>query len=294
MAYGDRTLKPTTPHMRGSDVGHLQVRLNKLREDPRFRDLRLPAVAVDEDLGPTTAEAIEDAERLLGFPSRYLNRVATPMTLRVLNDPQFKLAGNLPKTFPPGTAHLWALRGGRKRNARRAQLRRLDAQGGPGARAADYLRLFAGLTENPPGSNRGPTVTRGAKTGGITMWERRAGMGPGAWCGAAVIGAYWYGAGVALPGSWVYVPTISDDARARRHGARTVGFASIRKGDILIFTFGGGRQHTGLALARLDDQRVLTIEGNTSPSNGGSQSNGGGVFLRTRYRANIVEGVRVG
>lgn len=53
-----------------------------------------------------------------------------------------------------------------------------------------------------------------------------------------------------------------------------------RPGDIIIYTF----SHTGI-VESAQDGTVTAIEGNTSAGNGGSQSNGGGVFRRTRKKS---------
>lgn len=52
-----------------------------------------------------------------------------------------------------------------------------------------------------------------------------------------------------------------------------------RAGDIAIYRFG----HTGI-VEHAAGNAVTAIEGNTSPGETGSQSNGGGVFRRTRLR----------
>ena len=52
-----------------------------------------------------------------------------------------------------------------------------------------------------------------------------------------------------------------------------------RAGDIVIYRFG----HTGI-VEQAEGDAVTAIEGNTSPGEAGSQSNGGGVFRRTRTR----------
>lgn len=51
-------------------------------------------------------------------------------------------------------------------------------------------------------------------------------------------------------------------------------------GDIVIYRFG----HTGIVERALADA-VTAIEGNTSPGDEGSQSNGGGVYRRTRNKS---------
>ena len=65
-----------------------------------------------------------------------------------------------------------------------------------------------------------------------------------------------------------------------------------RTGDVVYFDFGGSQSvnqidHVGLVEA-VNGNMILTIEGNTSSSNTGSQSNGDGVYRRHRPRSIIV------
>lgn len=58
----------------------------------------------------------------------------------------------------------------------------------------------------------------------------------------------------------------------------------IQPGDIVVFEF----SHCGIAVSACDDTgHFLTVEGNTSAGDGGSQRDGGGVHQRTR-RSNQV------
>lgn len=65
------------------------------------------------------------------------------------------------------------------------------------------------------------------------------------------------------------------------------GSVQLQAGDIPIFANGTIRNrdfngHTGLVQSQLSNVKMLTIEGNTSSGNGGSQREGNGVFERTR------------
>lgn len=67
----------------------------------------------------------------------------------------------------------------------------------------------------------------------------------------------------------------------------------VRPGDVVFFDWGGSTQtartdHVGFVEAVLPDGRIQTIEGNTSPTDAGSQGNGGGVWRRVRPRGVIV------
>lgn len=98
------------------------------------------------------------------------------------------------------------------------------------------------------------------------------------WCAVAV--SSWYrSAGVPLPAidrpyGFVYCPDMI--AWAKAHG-RTV--TDPQPGDIAIY---GGGVHTGVFVRWMGPGLFNAIEGNTSSGTGGSQTNGGGVYERTR------------
>lgn len=84
-----------------------------------------------------------------------------------------------------------------------------------------------------------------------------------------------------LPGGdFAYVPYGISAARAE---GRLVSGGSARPGDLVCFDWDGDgiADHVGLVEANYGSW-VQTIEGNTSPGAGGSQSNGGGVYRRSR------------
>jgi hypothetical protein bbifN4_04330 len=90
-------------------------------------------------------------------------------------------------------------------------------------------------------------------------------------------------AGTSLLGNgqvYAYVPWMIRDARSV---GRLVSPDDALPGDVLCFDWDGDgvADHTGFLAAAYPDY-VATIEGNTSSGNGGSQSNGGGVYRRTR------------
>lgn len=61
--------------------------------------------------------------------------------------------------------------------------------------------------------------------------------------------------------------------------------SQAQPGDVLVFDWNwatASTNHVGIMEARLPSGNVQTIEGNTSPGNRGSQSNGGGVYRRVR------------
>ncbi len=122
-----------------------------------------------------------------------------------------------------------------------------------------------GVTENPANSNhvKYNTWYYGKEVSGSAY----------PWCMAFVQWCYWK-AGFKLP----YATASCSALRnwyAKNHPECIV--SKPQAGDIVIYNFG----HTGI-LEKAGNGTVTVIEGNTSSSNAGSQSNGGGVFRRTR------------
>lgn len=100
-------------------------------------------------------------------------------------------------------------------------------------------------------------------------------------------------AGTSLLGdgqSYAYVPWMIRDARAV---GRLVSPGDALPGDVLCFDWDsdGVADHTGFLVAAYPDY-VATLEGNTSSGNAGSQSNGGGVYRRTRDWEDICAIIR--
>lgn len=54
-------------------------------------------------------------------------------------------------------------------------------------------------------------------------------------------------------------------------------------GDLVVYTF----SHVGFVRSAFSNGTVHTVEGNTSPGNGGSQTDGDGVFVRDRPLAQV-------
>ena len=119
-----------------------------------------------------------------------------------------------------------------------------------------------GVTESPKGSNRTP----------FGAWY---GLDGYPWCMMFVQGCLDQ-AGLPLPCRTASCSELLGWYRKQR---REQVAASPLPGDIVIYTFG----HTGI-VESADGETVTAIEGNTSPGSKGSQSNGGGVYRRTRDR----------
>lgn len=158
---------------------------------------------------------------------------------------------------------------------RARQIKLTNSMHGPSA-AIKYALQRVGVHEIPAGSNRGPRITK---------WQEYFGkfLVGQPWCGVFV-GRMLTLAGVHVDARVASVALIEDDARARRNGwSQWLGkdFHAVQPGDAVIL-FGRGH-HVGLVESvNRTTSTVRTIEGNTSPGNGGSQDNGGGVYRRTR------------
>ncbi|WP_372622564.1 peptidoglycan-binding protein [Falsiroseomonas sp.] len=152
--------------------------------------------------------------------------------------------------------------------------------GGALAEAAlAVARTQIGVTETPPGSNRGPEVER---------YLASVGLGGGfAWCAAFV---HWCGEeGAKQAGLANRVPRTAGVLemwrRAQRDGLPCVTAEAAREqpglvtaGMVFIMRFSATTGHTGFVEAR-DSGRLVTIEGNSNDS--GSRE-GTGVFRLTR------------
>lgn len=93
-----------------------------------------------------------------------------------------------------------------------------------------------------------------------------------------------------IPGS--YCPYILD---AGRNEDRMVYNEDAEPGDMVLFDWGGDgvADHIGFVEVNYPDQYYMqTVEGNTSSGYSGSQSNGGGVYRRTRSYSSIIGVIR--
>lgn len=159
----------------------------------------------------------------------------------------------------------------------------------PARLAIKWAQGQIGTVEHPAGSNKGPK---------ISDWQKHwLGYDGYSWCGAFVGMALEHAGVRGIVGSRiVYTPAIVGDGRAGANGMlKLVPWAERRPGDLVLYNWDGGVvDHVGIYVA---DSTVLpgqinTVEGNTSGSNSGSQSNGGGVFARTRPRSVVQYLVR--
>jgi hypothetical protein len=245
-----RTLKLTSPAMRGADVERFQKDINAElgRWDISFR--------LDEDgvYGLETRDTAQSVCFGLGLDSPVMSRGATPaIRLKVRNRKLSKTEMTRYKA---------------RRDWRERLGKRLDGQGDAINASVAFARAMLGVTESPPGSNRGPRIDK---------WCRATGFIAGPWCGAfanAVLVA-----GGFADQEWLrFCPWIEQKAKGGEAGWSW--HSSPKRGDLVLY----GRsvaQHVGFVY---DADSLTTIEGNTSSGPGGSQDNGGGVFQRQRRK----------
>jgi hypothetical protein len=117
------------------------------------------------------------------------------------------------------------------------------------------------------------------------------------YCGMGVMAAVFKATGVLLPDGMVYTPNILDYAglefvsktTGKRYRLVRVALSNAKPGAIVVCDFdGGGADHVCIARGPLRGGVMPTRDFNTSPTNSGSQANGGGVYDRARYAANLL------
>lgn len=153
------------------------------------------------------------------------------------------------------------------------------------ARILAEARKHVGVKESPRGSNR-------TKFGALYAQHTKGGQNGVAWCGQ-FIWALFYLCGIDLQRSlgfrWCqYTPTFVDDCR--KAGWTVVSPAKVQPGDLVFFDFPDSVkrvQHVGIVTRKVRGGHFLSIEGNTSSGSKGSQSNGDGVYERSRRVSDV-------
>ena len=165
--------------------------------------------------------------------------------------------------------------------AARRQRQIKAATTGPAA-AARWALAQVGTVEQPAYSNWGPK---------ISDWIKKSGYGgPVPWCQCFANAAAVHGGAPQLRTG--YTPTVL----AGIGGYRMIKKSEARAGDFVFFKFPGvssaSCDHVGVLTEPPKTYTVTAVEGNTSPGTGGSQNNGGGVYLRTRPTSIVAGYVR--
>lgn len=135
-----------------------------------------------------------------------------------------------------------------------------------------------------------------SRSGNITKYWRRTdpSLQGQSWC-ADFVSWCFERAGHELPAidrPYGYVNCASAVNWARRNGTWSAS-GHYAKGDIIFYCWDGSgvAEHTGIVVEDNGAKGIRTIEGNTSPTDAGSQSNGGGVYPKIRYHGSTVLGV---
>ena len=243
----NRTFKLASPLMHGEDIRFHQKALNRV-----FREWNVNhQIDVDGEYGSLTREMTVKVVYGLGISRGELEHGITPaVRIKIRN-----------RDRRSDLEH----RRERARADWRRRLRRRYEGHGPKAAIA-YARKHVNVAERPPNSNSG---------GIINTWLRMAGIGPAPWCGC-FCNACLVAAG--FPSQpWIrYCPWVEGKAKSGEGGWSWHSMGNAKPGDLILYG-AGSAQHVGLYVGN-----GVTIEGNTSPGTGGSQANGGGVYVRRR------------
>ena len=281
-----KILRLTSPLTEGTGVALAQQHLVKYGV--------LAKTAVDGVYGPVTANAAKRAKYLLGYADTAGTYDAAL---------QAYMGGKTPPTV--------AMRA-------RAAARKRKPQPSPalGERAADRMVTWynARWSEKPAESNYVPQLSLLCKDLKLAAYYSQMGY---AWCALAAFTAYLAEGSTAAKyglrdGKYnaLYTPEIRAVAERGAYGLASQSKTTIVKGTALLFDFGGSNgtevDHIGIALGkpgqvvkaggqtwRPDKNSVVTVEGNTSYDDGGSQANGGGVAIHTRSLTVIRSAIRV-
>lgn len=154
-------------------------------------------------------------------------------------------------------------------------------------RVIEIAKADLGYTESPPGSNN-------------TKYGEAYGLQGQPWCVIALW--FWFreaGESAAFFGG-AKTASCGKLLRWYREQGQTVPVEQVQPGDIVILNFHGTQdtEHCGLVIGTAEvvckdgtyDQykRIITVEGNTTPGEEGSQDNGGCVAQKRRYPSQIV------
>ncbi|HTU15629.1 MAG TPA: CHAP domain-containing protein [Solirubrobacterales bacterium] len=258
-----RGLGLTTPLTRGKDVEVLQAELNE-----QFKHFEVDRrILVDGELGPATMSAARQIAYAMGVTGKNRRKLRngriTQHTQKLIREGREKSALERMLTV-------------RRKPYRKKLRKQFDRTGGEKALAEAKRRN--GVVEIPANSNWGGWVQKFIEFTGYTF--------PVYWCGCFVA---WCVVKFGLARIETVIRLgfneyIVADALAHRNGLVAVGFSEARAGDITVYTY----PHIGLVDHLIDNDTIATQEGNTSAQgSGGSDSNGGGVYPRTRSRGEV-------
>lgn len=255
-----RAFTLTSPFTRGNDVMAFQHYLNKALA---FHNIDWIPVHEDGQYGKQTQGAAKFLSWVLGWTEAERKHIRQG-TVNKQDQILF-----LDPTTRPNAFHI-------REERRKPKLQKIAKARHQGPAAAVHWAIAqVGTVENPAGSNSGP---------GISGWEAYWGLGPVYWCGVFA-GYAVKKVGKAAVTSWCpYGPDIINDAQAHRNGLVAVSADNAKPGDLVVYW---GGEHIGLIREESRNGMVVTVEGNTSFSDG-SQSNGGCVALKERPFSDVT------
>ena len=158
--------------------------------------------------------------------------------------------------------------------------------GGSGREAAlAHLSKRLGYTEQPGGSNS-DNRSDGIKTSQRHTADGGTWLDGQPWCGCWCYYALETADVKGIDSHLASVASIEDAARsgAKCYRGWTTDRSKVKPGDLAII--GGYGVHVE-TVRGFSGSNTLTYGGNTSPGSGGSQSNGGGAYARTRYPSEV-------
>lgn len=164
-----------------------------------------------------------------------------------------------------------------------------------GEKAVSLMESWAaaGWTEKPAGSNHVPQLSAFAASHGLTTWYQNMGW---PWCAfAGMLALLASGSETARLGfagkfNALYTVDTLAKAKAGAYGMRIVPASQCRRGLIGLLDEPGGQivDHFVMTRGRIILGLVRTVEGNTSPTDAGSQDNGGSMATKIRRASTIT------
>jgi hypothetical protein len=268
-----RNLHVVSPLMKGPDIRALQLAINK---ELSHRKLAWRGVKVDGRLGNRTLRACAFLAWVLGLSGRRYKAISPSLSYkphlsealqRILRDSSKRSALDRSRE---------KLRKGKVEKIRKAHSE------GPAAAIAFIRKLAAEGVHEVGETNTGPWVDK---------FEALFGLHAVAWCGML---AGWVaikiGHCVAKDLSFWNGYALITEAAQGKDGCYEVGFDQIEGGEILVYW---GGEHVGTALVPSEGDDVEAGEGNTSPTDGNSQADGGAIAVKTRSRSDVSCAIRI-
>lgn len=157
--------------------------------------------------------------------------------------------------------------------------------GNPRQLALDHMHKRLEYTESPANSNcddRPDGIRTAQDHCAAGTWLRGE-----PWCGCWCFYALETASVAKIDYHLASVAQIEDYARGGQKCYRgwTTDPSKVKNGDLVVI--GGRGVHVEMVRGAASSSSVPTYGGNTSPGTGGSQSNGGGAYARTRYASEI-------